>query len=161
MLETWPAQFFTVHIWKEGCATHFMQIGNWQKQPRSSMRSAEINFLNQCVWGKIHLCKMVAPSISSLCCSKVSSCNLIPLCSCTTQHAESTPLTSRHGLLIVERLRGTSSKDEEWVMRGMQHSKYGTSFKSITRNIKRFRWVWMPRRNNEFSWQTSLSKKSS
>lgn len=37
----------------------------------------------------------------------------------------------------------------------MQHA---ASFKSITRNIKRFRWVWMPRRNNEFSWQTFPGK---
>lgn len=132
MLETWPAPFF--RRGKEGHATHFMQIENWHKQQRSSKRSAEINFLNQSIWGKTHLCKMVAHFISFLCCSEVSSCNFIPLCSCTTQHAESPPRTSRHGRLIVVWLGGTSS------------------------NIKYFRWVGMPRRNNEFAWQTSLSE---
>lgn len=124
------------------------------------MRSAEINFLNQSVWGKIHLCKMVAHSISSLCCSKVSSCNLIPLCSYTTRHAESTPLTSRHGLVIVARLRGTSSKDEEWATGGLRHSKWSELQKHHSK-YQSFRWVWMPRRNDKFSWQTRFSKKSS
>lgn len=159
-LETWPAQLFIAHIRKEGRTTHFMQIENWHKQPRSSMRSAEINFLNQSVWGKIHLCKTVARSISSLCCSKVSSCNLIPLCGCTTRHADSTPLTSRHGLLIVARLRGTSSKDEEWVMGGCDILNMERGSKASLQNIKLFRWEWMPRRNNELSWQKQAFPKT-
>lgn len=103
MLETWTAHFSVAHVRKEGRATHFMQIVKWHKQPRSSTRSAEINFHNQSVWRKIHLCKMLAPSSSSLYCFKVSSCNLIPLCSCTTWCTEYTPPTSCHGLMRVGR----------------------------------------------------------
>lgn len=104
------ARFLMAHVGKEGRSTHFMQIETWHKQPRdlqksiSSIRAFE---------GKFIYAKRWLTPVSSLCCSKVSSCNLIPLCSCTTRHADSTPLTSRHGLLIVARLRGTSSKDEE------------------------------------------------
>lgn len=113
ILETWPARFFIAHIWERRSRNSF-HADCELAQAATVLREISRNQFPQSERLRENsLCKTVVPSISSLCCSKVSSCNLIPLCGCTTQHAESTPLTSHHGHLIVTRLRGTSSKDEE------------------------------------------------